>query len=142
MNVVSYVWVPGVDMEDFEIWTLKFKIKKFKLSNFWKEIKLQLITNKYFGIAFTTFCLLIALSGLFIVKYSSTIKYMKMKGMPKYKQVWTWHTDIFDLYFWLAWNYIKICFRNISSAMLKWKECTGRIKHDCLFQYYGWLKYF
>ena len=28
---------------------------------------------------------------------------------------------------------MKICFRNISSAKLKWKECTRRIKHDCFF---------
>ena len=28
---------------------------------------------------------------------------------------------------------MKICFRNISSAKLKWKECSRRIKYDCFF---------
>ena len=28
---------------------------------------------------------------------------------------------------------MKIWFRNISSAKLKWKGCTTRIKHDCFF---------
>ena len=28
---------------------------------------------------------------------------------------------------------MKVWFRNISSAKLKWKECTRRIKHDCCF---------
>ena len=69
---MSYVRVSVEDMiEDFEIWILtgKFKIEKFELSKFWKETKLQLITNKYFGIAFPNFCLFIAMSGLFIIKY-------------------------------------------------------------------------
>ena len=69
-------------MEDFEVWTLKFKIKKFELSNFWKEIKLQLITNKYFGIVFPIFCLLIALSWVIHHRYE-LIKDMKLKGMLK-----------------------------------------------------------
>ena len=60
--------------------------------------------------------------------------------MPNYEQVWLWHTDIFALCFWLTRNYKKICFRNISSAKLKWNKCTRRIKHDCFFLYYGWLK--
>ena len=31
---------------------------------------------------------------------------------------------------------MKIWFRNISSAKLKWKECTRRIKHDCCFLFF------
>ena len=53
--------------------------------------------------------------------------------MPKYKQVWTWYTYIFVPCIWLAQNYMKILFRNISSAKLKWKVCTRRITYDCFF---------
>ena len=49
---------------------MKDLIKKFGLSNFWKEIKLQqLITNKYFDSVFPICSLLIAFVGLFIIKY-------------------------------------------------------------------------
>ena len=83
-------------------------------------------------------CIVLGYSSLNI---SSTIRDLKLKGMPKYKQVWTCYTYIFAPYIWLAHNYMKIWFRNISSAKLKWKECTRRIKHDCCsFLYYGWLK--
>ena len=67
---------------------MKDLIKKFELSNFWKEIKLQLITNKYFGIVFSKLlfvnCIFLGHSSLNI---SSTIRDFKLKGMPKYKQV-------------------------------------------------------
>ena len=105
-------------------------IKKFERSNFLEEIKLQLITSKYFGIVFPT-CYLIVF-GYSSWNISSTIRDLKLEGMPKYKQVWTWYTDIFSLCFWLARNYTKICFRNISSAKLKWKDCSRRIKHSQL----------
>ena len=35
---------------------------------------------------------------------------------------------------------MKICFRNISPAKLKWKECPRRIKQDCFSLYYRWFK--
>ena len=35
---------------------------------------------------------------------------------------------------------MKIWFRNIISAKLKYKKCTRRIKHDLFFLYYSWLK--
>ena len=66
--------------------------------------------------------------GYSLLNISSTIRDLKLEGMPKYKKVWVWHTDIFALWFWVPQNYMKICFRNISSAKLKWKECTRR--HD------------
>ena len=75
-------------------------------------------------------CIVLGYSSLNI---SSTIRDLKLKGMPKYKQVWTCYTYIFAPYIWLAHNYMKIWFRNISSAKLRWKGCTRRIKHDCLF---------
>ena len=75
-------------------------------------------------------CIVLGYSSLNI---SSTIRDLKLKGMPKYKQVWTCYTYIFAPYIWLAHNYMKIWFRNISSAKLKWKGCTRRIKHDCFF---------
>ena len=58
--------------------------------------------------------------------------------MPRYKQVWTCYTYIFAPCIWLAHNYMKIWFRNISSTKLKWKGCTRRIKHDCFFSV-SWL---
>ena len=64
---------------------------------------------------------------------SSTIRDLKLKLMLKYKQVWNWRTVIFVLCFWLAQNYMKICFRNINSAKFKWKECSKRIKYGCFF---------
>ena len=47
--------------------------------------------------------------------------------------MWKWHTDILVLCFWLAQNYMKICFRNICSANVKWKRCTRRIEHNWFF---------
>ena len=81
-------------------------------------------------------CIALGYSSLNI---SSIIRDLKLKGVPKYKQVWTWHTYIFVLCFWLVQNYTNICFRNISSANVKWKKCTRRIEHDCFFCI-GWLK--
>ena len=52
--LLSCEWVRGVDIKDV--------INKFELSNFCKKIKLQLITIKYFSIAFPICCLLIVLS--------------------------------------------------------------------------------
>ena len=69
--------------------------------------------------------------GYSLLNISSTIRDLKLEGMPKYKKVWVWHTDIFALWFWVPQNYMKICFRNISSAKLKWKKFTRR--HDCFF---------
>ena len=112
---------------------MKNLINKFELSNFWKEIKLQLITNKYFSIVCCCNLLFVncIVFGYSLLNISSTIRDLKLEGMPKYKKVWVWHTDIFALWFWVPQNYMKICFRNISSAKLKWKECTRR--HDCFF---------
>ena len=45
--------------------------------------------------------------------------------------MWLWHIDIFALWFCVPQNYMRICFRNINSGKLKWKECTRR--HDCFF---------
>ena len=64
--------------------------------------------------------------------------------MAQLSEIWNWKgclsinkyelgTYIFAPCIWLAQNYMKIWFRNISSAKLKWKECTRRIKHDCFF---------
>ena len=39
--------------------------------------------------------------------------------------MWVWHTDIFAFWLWVPQDYM-ICFRNISSAKSKWKECTRR----------------
>ena len=101
------------------------------------------ITNKYFRIFFQFHFLLIALSCLgylLLIDISSTIRALQLKIMPKYKQVWPWHTDIFALCFWLSRNYMKICFINISSTKLKWKECTRRIKHECFLVLWFRLK--
>ena len=108
--------------------------------NFW--IKLQTNYKQIFWYCFSNLlfvnCIVLGYSSLNI---SSTIRDLKLKGMPKYKQVWTCYTYIFAPYIWLAHNYMKIWFRNISSAKLRWKGCTRRIKHDCFFfLYYGWLK--
>ena len=54
--LLSCEWVRGVDIKDV--------INKFEISNFWKEIKLQLITNKHFSIVFPICCLLIVLSWI------------------------------------------------------------------------------
>ena len=125
----SCEWVRGVDIKDL--------INKFELSKFWKEIKLQLITNKYFSIVCCCNLLFVncIVFGYSLLNISSTIRDLKLEGMPKYKKVWVWHTDIFALWFWVPQNYMKICFRNISSAKLKWKECTRR--HDCFFSVLG-----
>ena len=107
-------------------------INKFELSNFLKEIKLATNNHKeIFWHFFLICCLLISLSSS--LNITSTIRDLKLKGMRKYKQMWTWHTDIFALCFWLARNYMNIWFRNISSGNVKWKECTRRIQHDCFF---------
>ena len=116
---------------EFEVWTwrtwLYIIASRFQLCNFRKEIKLQLITNKYFGHCVSNLlfvnCIVLGYSSLNI---SSTIRDLKLKGMPKYKQVWTWHIFLACL------EFMKIWFRNISSAKLEWKECTRRIK-DCFF---------
>ena len=125
---------------EFEVWTWRtWLYNKFVLSNFWKEIKLQLTNyEKIFWHCFSNFlfvnCIVLGYSSLNI---SSTIWDLKLKGMLKYKQVWTWCTYIFAPCIWLAQNYMKVWFRNVSSAKLKWKGCTRRIKH---FLHYGWLK--
>ena len=127
--LLSCEWVRGVDIKDL--------INKFELSNFWKETKLKLITNKYFRIVFPICCLLIVWS-LFIhslLNISSTIRDLKqLEGMPKYKKC-EFDTHIFALWFWVPQNYMKICFRNISSAKSKWKECTRR--HNYFFSVLG-----
>ena len=120
---------------EFEVWTWRtWLYNKFELSNFWKEIKLQTNYKQIFWHCFSNLlfvnCIVLGYSSLNI---SSTIRDLKLKGMPKYKQVWTCYTYIFAPYIWLAHNYMKIWFRNISSAKLKWKGCTRRIKHDCFF---------
>ena len=97
--------------------------------------------------------------GYSSLNISSTIWDLKLKRMSKYKQVWTLRSYIFAPCIWLAQNYMRIWFRNVrsaklkwkgcmriwfrnvSSAKLKWKGCTRRIKHDCLFLYYGWLSW-
>ena len=108
---------------DKELWAQQFLKKNQATTN---------ITNKHFGIVFPICFLLIALSflGYLSLSISSTIRDLKLKEMPKYKQVWPWHTDIFALCFWLSRNSMKICFRNISSTKLKWKECQRRNKHN------------
>ena len=121
---------------EFEVWTWRtWLYNKFELSNFWKEIKLQL-TN-YEQIFWHCFCNFLFVNcivlGYSLLNVSSTIWDLKLKGMPKYKQVWTWCTYIFAPCIWLGQNYMKIWFRNVSSAKLKWKGCTRRIKHDCFF---------
>ena len=112
---------------------LKDLINKFELSNIWKEIKLELITNKCFSIVCCCNLLLVnfIVFGYSLLNISSTIRDLKLEGMPKYKKMWAWHTDIFASWFWVSQNYMKICFRNISSAKLKSKEFTRR--HDCFF---------
>ena len=111
---------------DKELWPQRFLKKNQATTN---------ITNKHFGIVFPICLLLIALSflGYLSLSISSTIRDLKLKEMPKYNQVWPWHTDNFALSFWLARNSMKICFRNISSTTLKWKECKRRNKHNFFF---------
>ena len=118
---------------EFEVWTWRTWLhNKFQLSNFWKEMKLQLITNKYLAL-FSQFVINCIAQGYSSLNINATIRDLKLKGMPRHKQVWTWYTYIFAPCIWLAQNYMKIWFRNISSAKLKWKGCTRRIKYDCFF---------
>ena len=124
---------------EFEVWTWRTWLRNLssvifekKSSYNHKQIFWHCISNLLF-----VNCIVLGYSSLDI---RSTIRDLKLKGMPKYKQVRTWHTDIFTLCFWLPQNYMKIYFRKMSSAKLKWKECTRRIKHDFFFLYYGWLK--
>ena len=90
---------------------LKDLIKKFALSSFCKGIKLQLISQTNVLELFFQF----VFSSLHCIAWA------------------------FALCFWLAQNYRKICFRDISFAKLKWKECTRSIINDG-FLYYGWPK--
>ena len=105
-------------------------IKKFELCSFWKEIKLQLTFWHYLSNLLFVNCIFLGYSSL---NFSSTIRYLKLKEMPKYKHVPTWQTYIFALCFWLGQNYMKICFKNISSAKLQWKKCARGVKHNCFF---------
>ena len=146
---------------EFEVWTWRtWLYNTFELSNFWKEIKLQLTNHKQtFWHCFSNFLFVNSIVlGYSSLNISSTIWDLKLKRMSKYKQVWTLRSYIFAPCIWLAQNYMRIWFRNVrsaklkwkgcmriwfrnvSSAKLKWKGCTRRIKHDCLFLYYGWLK--
>ena len=121
-------------MYEFELWTWRtWFYNKFELSNFWKEIKLQTNYKQIFWHSFSNLfvnCIVLGYSSLNI---SSTIRDLKLKGMPKYKQLWACYKYIFAPYIWLTHNYMNFWFRNISSAKLKWKECTRRITHDCFF---------
>ena len=106
------------------MWAQQF-LKRNKATINYKQIFWHCFSNLLF-----VNCIVLDYSSL---NTSSTNRNLKLKGMPKYKQVKTWHTDIFVLCFWLAQKYMKICFRNINSAKLKWKECNRIIKHDCFF---------
>ena len=122
---------------EFEMWTWRTWLRNLSSAVFKKKSSYNHKHWHCFSNLLFLDCTALGYSSL---NTGSTIRDLKLKGMPKYKQVWAWHTDIFTLCFWLAQNYMKICFRNTSSAKLKWKECTRRIKHDCFFLYYGWFK--
>ena len=79
---------------EFEVWTWRtWLYNKFELSNFWKEIKLQTNYKQIFWHCFSNLllvnCIVLGYSSLNI---SSTIRDLKLKGMPKYNQVWTCYT--------------------------------------------------
>ena len=124
---------------EFEVWTWRTWLRNLSSAIFEKKPSYnhkQIFWHCCSNLLFVN-CIFLGYSSLNI---RATIRDLKLKGMPKYKQVWTWHIDLFTLCLWLAQNFMKICFRNMGSAKLEWKERTRRIKHDCFYLYYGWLK--
>ena len=99
---ISCFWDQSVDRKDLT--------KKFELNRAWKEMQLQLITSKNFGIVFLICCFLIKLYWTIHPRnVNSNFKNLKLKGIPKYRQVWNWHADYFTLCFWLVLDCLEIC---------------------------------
>ena len=130
INVGSCVWVQGCT---WRTWLRNLSSAIFENKSSYNESQTNILA------------LLLLLVNCLVLGYLSL-------NLARLSEIWNWKgclsknkcelgTQIFfALCFWLARNNMKICFRKISSAKLKWKKCTRRIKHECFFLHYGWLK--